>query len=60
MFQFAKNSRVDNLSRKVFAIDGYKILNNPLKNNEFSSIAELWNMIGFKEIPLMGSKNEIS
>lgn len=41
MFQFAKNSRVDNLSRKVFAIDGYKILNNPLKNNEFSSIAEL-------------------
>ena len=41
MFQFAKNSRVDNLSRKVFAIDGYKIFNNLLKNNEFSSIAEL-------------------
>ena len=60
MFQFAKNSRVDNLSRKVFAIDGYKIFNNPLKNNEFSSIAELWNTIGFKEIPFMGSKNEIS
>lgn len=39
MFQFAKNSRVDNLSRKVFDIDGHKIFNNPSKNNEFSSIA---------------------
>lgn len=59
MFQFAKNSRVDNLSRKVFDIDGHKIFNNPPKNNEFSSIAELSNTIGFKKIPLMGSKNEI-
>ena len=41
MFQFAKNSRVDNLSRKVFDIDGYGNFNNPFKNNEFSSIAEL-------------------
>ena len=60
MFHFAKNSRVDNLSRKVFDIDGYKIFNNPPKNNEFSSIAEVSNTIGFKEIPLIGSKNEIS
>ena len=50
MFRFAKNSRVDNLSRKVFAIDGYKIFNNPLKNNEFSSIAEVSNTIGFKTV----------
>lgn len=59
MFQFAKNSRVDNLSRKVFDIDGHKIFNNPPKNNEFSAIAEVSKTIGFKKIPLMGSKNEI-